>query len=331
MMKILESFEEDTRLAGTVRYLVKHAPYILVFKTTNYCWYKCAHCCEKAGPDNEKTYIPQETIIDILKQAKQDEKFINDVVFTGGEIFSAYKFGDKQYIPNIINFAIKNNIGVDIKTNAGWANTSWGKEIFDDLRQVIMDNQPKKLEFPKLQISLSLDKYHTNCFDNNFKIIQELAGLPVMIHLSSFVGQEYLITDFEKQLQRKFNPEKLFSFGSPDASYLLIKNNTLCYHTFGKLFDGGRATNLSDTFHTEYPQFSFILNEKNQPVKLVAFDNFGRVTLGENSGRKIMTPYLDEHKQVKPLPKIFQDLNRETLKEVLYFMYYDRLFRTPTK
>ena len=86
-----------------------------------------------------------------------------------------------------------------------------------------------------MQISLSLDKYHTNCFDNNFKIIQELAGLPVIIHLSSFVGQEYLITDFEKQLQRKFNPEKLFSFRSPDASYLLIKNNTLCYHTFGKL------------------------------------------------------------------------------------------------
>lgn len=331
MMKILESFEEDTRLAGTIRYLVKYAPYVLIFKTTNYCWYKCAHCCEKAGPDNEKTYIPQETIIDILKQAKQDEKFTNDVVFTGGEIFSAYKFGDKQYIPNIINFAMKNKIRVDIKTNAGWANTSWGKEIFDDLRQVIMDNQPKKLEVPNLQISLSLDKYHTNCFDNNFKIIQELSGLPVIIHLSSFVGQEYLITDFEKQLQHKFHPEKLFSFGSPDASYLLIKNKTLCYHSFGKLFDGGRATNLSDAFHTEYPQFAFILNEKNQSVKLVAFDNFGRVTLGENSGRKIMTPYLDEHKQVKPLPKIFQDLNRETLKEVLYFLYYDRLFRTPTK
>nr|MBQ0091574.1 radical SAM protein [Candidatus Enterousia merdequi] len=331
MIKLLESLKEDARLAGTVKYLAKYAPYFLIFKTTNYCWYKCAHCCEKAGPDNEKIYIPQETIINILKQAKQDKKFVNEVVFTGGEIFSAYKFGDKQYIPNILNFSLQNNIGVDIKTNAGWANTTFGKEIFDDLRKVITDNKPRNLELPKLQISLSLDKYHTNCFDNNFKIIQELAGLPVIIHLSSFMGQEYLIQDFEKQLQSKFNTEKLFSMGSLEPSDLLIENETLFTHSFGRLFDGGRATKLSDAFHIEYPQFSFIQKSIKNPVKLVAFDSFGRVTLGENSGRKIMTPYIDEYKQIKSLSKIFQDLNNETSKEVLYFLCYDRLFKTYTK
>lgn len=332
MINLIKSLKQDVRFANDILFLAANAPYYLIFKTTNYCWYKCPHCCEKSGPNNEKTYIPQETIFEILTQAKQDPKFINEVVFTGGEIFSAYKFGDKQYIPNILRFAIDNKIGVDIKTNAGWANTSFGKEIFEDLRKVITETRTHELEFPKLQISLSLDNYHTNCFENNMKIIQELAGLPVLIHLSSFVGQEELVAKFEKQLSKKLKTYELVAFGgNSKKSYTGINEQMLYYSSFATLFDGGRAAKIPGAYNTEYPQFTFIQPDGNRLLKLVAFDNFGRVTLGENSGRKIMTPYVDEYKKIKPLPQIFKDLNSAALKEVLYFIYYDRIFNSLSK
>ena len=228
MINIIKSLKQDIDFANSVIALAKYAPYYLIFKTTNYCWYKCPHCCENAGPNNEKTHIPQETIYNILTQAQNDPLFINEVVFTGGEIFSSYKFGDKQYIPNLLNFAIKNNIGVDIKTNAGWANTSFGKEIFNDLRKVIIDNKPGEYEIPKMQISLSLDKYHTNCFENNMRVIKKLAGLPIIIHLSSFNGDKELVKKFEKQLKTQLKTEDLISI-SDSKSYILINDSVILF------------------------------------------------------------------------------------------------------
>ena len=331
MINPLKTLQQNIGFASECLQLAKYAPYYLIFKTTLYCWYKCLHCCEKAGPDQEKTFIPQETISKILNQAKQDPLFINEVVFTGGEIFSSYKFGDKKYIPNLLNFAIQNNIGVDIKTNAGWANTSFGQEIFKDLRKVITDNTPEEYRLPTIQISLSLDKYHTNCFENNLKLIQELAGLPVMINMTSFVGQESMVQEFERQLNSKFKTEELISLNS-NKHLLSINGKMLFQHSFANLFDGGRASKNPEAKHIQYPQFAFIQPNQGKLLKLVAFDNFGRVTLGENSGRKIMTPYLDENRQLKPLPKIMQDLNKSAFKEALYFTYYERIWNPiPTR
>ena len=331
MIKLFKSLQEDIKFARDAVYLAKYAQYYLIFKTTHYCWFKCPHCCESAGPNHEKTYIPQETIFEILTQAKQDPQFINEVVFTGGEIFSSYKFGDKQYISNLLNFAAKNDIGADIKTNAGWANTSFGNEIFKDLRQILIDNKPQEYRLPKFQISLSLDTYHTNCFENNMKIIKELAGLPVTFSLASFAGQEAMVAEFEKQLRQKFKIDTLINMKSFEDPYLLINDKTFYRHSFATMFDGGRASKLPQAIHLTHPYFTFVQPERGRLLKLVAFDNFGRVTLGENSGRKIMTPYLDENRQTKPLPKIFQDLNHEAVKEALYFIYYDRFFNPFTR
>lgn len=331
MINSLKNLQRNISFAGECLQLVKYAPYYLIFKTTHYCWYKCPHCCEKAGPDQEKTYIPQEIIFEILNQANRDPLFINEVVFTGGEIFSSYKFGDKKYIPNLLNFAIQNNIGVDIKTNAGWANTSLGQEIFKDLRKVIIDNAPQEHRLPKIQISLSLDKYHTNCFENNLKLIQELAGLPVMVNMASFVGQEPMVQEFERQLKSKFKTKELIFLDS-NEHLLSINGNMLFQHSFANLFDGGRASKNPEAVHIQYPQFAFVQPNRGKLLKLVAFDNFGRVTLGENSGRKIMTPYLDENRQLKSLPKIMHDLNKSAFKEALYFAYYERIWNPiPTR
>ena len=332
MKKIFKSFLENLGFAAEAYGLAKNAPYYLVFKTTNYCWYKCRHCCENAGPDQEKTYIPEETICKIISQAKNDEKFIKEVVFTGGEIFSSYKFGDKQYVPNLLNFAIKNKLGVDIKTNAGWANTSFGQQIFDDLKKVITETRTNEYELPKLQISLSLDQYHTNCLENNMKVIKELAGLPVAISLSSFKGQEDLVKQFERKMSKTLKISKpLLALGGPTRQYRLLNGKTLYRSGFAQLFNGGRAIKIPEAQDTKHPEFTFVQLNGCKPVKIVAFDNFGRVTLGENSGRKIMTPYIDEYGQLKPLPKIFKELNRSAWNKCLYFTYIDQFFNPYTR
>ena len=61
------------------------------------------------------------------------------------------------------------------------------------------------------------------------------------------------------------------------------------------MFDGGRAKNLKEAKKTDFPQFSF-LSQNNR--LLMAFDSFGRVTLGENSGRKISTKWEYDEKNI---------------------------------
>ena len=78
--------------------LYRCLPYALIFKTTHYCYYKCAHCCEDAGPHREKQYINADIICNYISQAIQQPSFSRDVIFTGGEVFSSYKFGDEKYV-----------------------------------------------------------------------------------------------------------------------------------------------------------------------------------------------------------------------------------------
>ena len=306
--------------------IVAFAPYALIFKTTNYCWYKCPHCCEKAGPDQEKDYIPENIICEYINQALKDKRFDKNIVFTGGEVFSAYRFHDTQYVPNILKHALRNDIGTDIKTNAGWATTSFGKDIFRDLKHVITDTHKPTSCFPELQISLSLDTYHANCFEKNLKVIKELAGYPVMIHLSSFGDQKDIVTQFNKVLNKELHPQSAFIAdcdGNIRQEVQIIKTHTILIQYFATLFNSGRAVKLQNAEQIEFPQFSFMTSDG---ALLVAFDNFGRVTLGENSGHKISTPWVNYNMQPKKLDTIFNELFYGALKENLYYLFYEKFF-----
>jgi len=91
---------------GMYHYFFEKCPYVLIFKTTNYCWYNCAHCCENAGSHNQRIFMPESVVNGIVDQAVKDKNFARVVVFTGGEIMSAYKYADKNYVPNLINHAL---------------------------------------------------------------------------------------------------------------------------------------------------------------------------------------------------------------------------------
>lgn len=281
---------------------VRRLPYVLVFKTTNYCWYNCLHCCENSGPDQAKYYIPAPVIKSYISQALTDPTFSKNVVFTGGEIMSSYRFGDKNYVPELLTFCQKNGVGVNIKTNAAWVNADFGKKIFDDLSEVISNGKPYSL-----QISVSLDNYHKNSLKNCIGFIKGLHKrdkMHAIVHLSSFDKDKYLYTELCNGLRKegiKLN-QAIFS----DGRILDVAGDKLILvASSAVLFNGGRAVQLEEAQKTTFPQFSFL--SPNKQV-LMAFDSFGCVTLGENSGRKINTKWKHNEEEIYSLAHIKQNL-----------------------
>ena len=285
--------------------IVRHLPYALVFKTTHWCMYNCAHCCENAGTFQPRKLMPAQTIKNYIAQAMADTGFSDNVVFTGGEIMSAYHFGDTSYVPDLLTFCVKHNVGTDIKTNASWVNTSFAPRVFDDLTDVIRGGDPYQL-----QISLSLDRYHSRSVQNCAKFIHELSKRPrtqAIIQLSSFEQDVPMFDDLLRALKRNGTRVDRAVVISDGKAYkkIIAGRNLILNMSTGTLFDGGRAKNLPDAEPTVAPQFSFMTRDYNV---LVAFDSFGRVTLGENSGRKINTKWCDNTGRPRPLADIRKSL-----------------------
>ncbi len=307
MINIKQKFNDVLDRALPFGVLVREMPYILVFKTTNWCWYKCAHCCESSGPDQARVYIPAPVIKNYIAQASWDPYFARSVVFTGGEIFSSYKWGDPTYVPTLLRICTENNIGADIKTNAGWARTSFGEQIFRDLTDVVKSARPYSL-----QMSMSLDNYHTNAVINVSHVISRLARekCPVMINLSSFGGMEHLYDELKSQIKKSGLTICPGHFGSlQNMMSVDTVGEKLVMHFGGPSapFANGRARDLPNAVPTEFPQFKVFLPGMKM---LVAFDVFGRVTLGENSGQKISTEFIGKDNTARPLADIRRDLVR---------------------
>lgn len=263
--------------------IVRDTRYCIVFKTTNYCWFKCPHCCEGSGPHQPKQYIPTNVINYYLAKACQDKLFTGQVVFTGGEIMSSYRFGDKSYVPTLLNMCLDGGLSTDIKTNAGWARTSFGEQIYTDMGDVI--NRHKKYS---LQISLSLDKFHTNSIENNVALLTRFATdkLHVQIHIASFKDHQQMWPQLQDALRKRGVrvDDRIIISGNQVRPVTVLNDSVIVNFSTAQLFDGGRARNLASAMHTEFPQFKFMASGN---MVLMAFDVFGRVTLGENSGCKI--------------------------------------------
>lgn len=301
--------------------LYKCLPYSLVFKTTHYCYYKCAHCCEDAGPHRKKQYINADIICNYISQAIQHPEFSRDIIFTGGEVFSSYKFGDKQYVPQLLTFSLDNNLSTDIKTNAGWANTNWGAKIFNDLRDILAQHpgnaisNTKRLNAPKLQISLSVDGFHPNCIQNNIRVIMELLDSHVCIHVSSLNTDIDYLDKFNKELNKTLHAAhvRYIDAITPQGQPIkIINNKVVLYSGYGTLFSHGRASDLPNAVKIDLPQYKFV---SSGGTVLVAFDNAGMVSLGENSGHKIATQWQKPDGDIVSLNTIRRNLYRNILLE----------------
>lgn len=286
---------------------LRHTQYVLVFKTTNYCWYQCPHCCESSGPKNPRTFIPASTICSYLDQAKADPAFSNKVVFTGGEIMSAYRFGPADYVPTLLNKSMDLGVGTDIKTNAAWVRAGYAEKIFQDLHQVIASHKPYSL-----QISLSLDRYHKNALENNARLIAGMAECPIFVNVSGFENHVDMFPALVERIKSdNISAEEVWIGNIKNMRpAVLVGGKLLLTESKATLFDGGRAKNLDGAKRTEFPQFKFLCESGS----LIALDGAGRTTLGENSGRKISTPWRT-WSGTKSLRLIRADLVRATWRE----------------
>lgn len=323
MSKIKQVFEYAIDRLLPVGKLVRELPYVMVFKTTHWCWYNCAHCCEAAGKDRPAEFIPTDVIKYYTDAANSDPKFGKEIVLTGGEIMASYKFDMPYYVPDLINYISERGIGLDIKTNGAWIrNKDLRTKIVPDLID-INEHRSGQRRFP-YQLSLSLDKYHPNALDNTYEIICELArrnkNKPmILLHISGFTGQDKIYKELLAKLSGNHNikiEEAFIAAKSGNAIPLHIINRCVALRpSFGAvLFAGGRAQNLPEATPAANPTFE-ILNQDAEV--LMAFDAAGNVTLGENSGRKITVPWRDKDGNPRVLPAIRRDLVKRARYEQL--------------
>jgi organic radical activating enzyme len=323
---MLPSFIENAKMVrdcqrGLFHCVFEQRPYVLIFKTTHYCWYNCAHCCESAGSRNQRNYIPQSVITGIIDQAVKDEAFSRALVFTGGELMSAYKYADKNYVSNIINHALSNGCGVDIKTNAGWVDFPFADQIFQDIEDIVkkhaeVDNDSGIKKLIPFQVSLSLDGFHKNALDKDMKFIEHFArtnipGTAFHIHVSSFKQYRHMFSELLQRLAKSgIEISEMLGFSSNkehETTMYSLNHNVVVNYSEATLFNGGRAKNIKSAYKTPFPEFTFINDDAES---FVAFDSFGNVTLGENSGKKISTPWCNNDKSVKTLETIKSELSK---------------------
>lgn len=314
MSKIKQVFEYAIDRLLPVGVVVRNLPYVMIFKTTHWCWYNCPHCCESAGKNRPAEFIPADVIKYYTDAATSDPKFAKEMVLTGGEIMASYKFDMKNYVPELANYITERGIRLDIKTNGAWIrNKDLRTKIVPDLININERNSgQRRLPY---QLSLSLDKYHPNALENTYEIICELARRnknkpTILVHISGFMGQDKIYKELLAKLfgNRNIKIEEAFiAAKSGNAIPLHVINRCVALRpSFGAvLFAGGRAQNLPEATPAANPTFE-ILNQDAD--LLMAFDGAGNVTLGENSGRKITVPWRDKDGNPRDLPAIRRDL-----------------------
>ncbi len=314
MSKIKQVFEYAIDRLLPVGVVVRNLPYVMIFKTTHWCWYNCPHCCESAGKNRPAEFIPADVIKYYTDAATSDPKFTKEKVLTGGEIMASYKFDMKNYVPELANYITERGIRLDIKTNGAWIrNKDLRTKIVPDLININERNSgQRRLPY---QLSLSLDKYHPNALENTYEIICELARRnknkpTILVHISGFMGQDKIYKELLAKLFGNRNikiEEAYITAKSGNAIPLHVINRCVALRpSFGAvLFAGGRAQNLPEATPAANPTFE-ILNQDAEV--LMAFDAAGNVTLGENSGRKITVPWRDKDGNPRDLPAIRRDL-----------------------
>ena len=323
MSKIKQVFEYAIDRLLPVGVVVRNLPYVMIFKTTHWCWYNCPHCCESAGKNRPAEFIPADVIKYYTDAATSDPKFTKEMVLTGGEIMASYKFDMKNYVPELANYITERGIRLDIKTNGAWIrNKDLRTKIVPDLININERNSgQRRLPY---QLSLSLDKYHPNALENTYEIICELARRnknkpTILVHISGFTGQDKIYKELLAKLfgNRNIKIEEAFiAAKSGNAIPLHVINRCVALRpSFGAvLFAGGRAQNLPEATPAANPTFE-ILNQDAD--LLMAFDGAGNVTLGENSGRKITVPWRDKDGNPRDLPAIRRDLVKRARYEQL--------------
>ena len=149
----------------------------------------------------------------------------------------------------------------------------------------------------------------------------DMPGVSLLVYVSSFESDKSMFDELFNNLCKSGVKIKelavLNQNGELSNTMYSLNGNVVVRTGCGKLFNGGRASNIDWAYKTPYPQFVFV---SHYSQCLMAFDSFGNVTLGENSGKKISTPWRDRDGNPLPLKTIRENMFAETRKAEQEFL-----------
>ena len=109
------AWTRESFLDETVRYNI----WMPMVKVTNWCDDNCDFCCECSGTNQPKITIPEKDVMEIADQFKV-ETGLSDIIITGGDPTSPYRWGDNKYFPTLCRGLLAKGMRINIKTNCNW-------------------------------------------------------------------------------------------------------------------------------------------------------------------------------------------------------------------
>ena len=208
------------------------------FKITNLCNYRCAHCCERSGPNETPKFIPLADVRTIIEQFKSVKNTVPVAFVSGGEPMTVYKH-IPYYIPQIMKTLARTGFAVEVKTNAGWVFDENANVIFQDLTD--FSNKFKKTF---VSYHLSLDKFHPQSHKTTVEFLRwyynnDNLSTQTSIHL--FYDTPEMVTDMFLDLDKQYNinldlnTQPTGVYGTIGANLLRGKNKYIKIYFYTKL------------------------------------------------------------------------------------------------
>lgn len=292
------------------------------FKITNLCNYRCAHCCERSGPDAAPTFIPLADVRAIIDQFKSVKNTMPVAFISGGEPMVVYKH-IPYYIPQIMKTLARAGFAVELKTNAGW--------VFDDSADIIFqDLTDFSGKFPKTFVSyhLSLDKFHPQSRRTTVEFLRwyydnDALSRNTNVHL--FYDTPELVTDMfvdldtQHNIQLNMNKKAVGEYAKIGANILGDKEKYIKIEPYHGITNRGRATD-NKIATRDAPS---VVQNFGTPGKThaIAFDNCGSAYF-DCAGDVVKTPYKNERGKIKTI---------EQIKKELFKMLYSKYIAENTK
>jgi len=292
------------------------------FKITNLCNYRCAHCCERSGPDAEPTFIPLADVRAIIEQFKSVKNTMPVAFISGGEPMVVYKH-IPYYIPQIMKTLARAGFAVELKTNAGWVFDNGADVIFKDMTEF-------SIKHPKTFVSyhLSLDKFHPQSHKTTIEFLRwyydnDALSKGTNIHL--FYDTPELVTDMfvdlDKQynIQLNMNKKAVGEYAKIGANILGHKEKYIKIEPYHGITNRGRASdNKIATRDAPSVVQNFGIPGETHAI---AFDNLGNAYF-DCAGDVVKTPYKNERGKIKTI---------EQIKKELFKMLYNKYIVENTK
>lgn len=281
------------------------------FKLTNLCNYRCAHCCERSGPDAPRSFIAPSTIKAIIDSFTQTRNYAPLAALSGGEPMMAYTTKSVNYIPKVMDICAKMGFCIELKTNAGWTLGDMAPVIFRDLENIFIKN--RKLYFA---YHLSLDKFHPKSAETTIQFLRwyatsEHLSVNAIVHL--FYDDTTLLTNTLTRLYAEYGLK--IDFCAPQtcpipgvkAWPLAGKEKWIVPQPYQGIDNAGRAmdnhlgTRSDKTMHD-------LISRPTTSTAALFFDPQGMASPIGCDWDDIRVPYMAPTHQIKPVAQVKREL-----------------------